>query len=146
MTQWICVGISTIMIFGALWAILTGAYSARTKSDGTKTLEFDQSPVRYSLTLGVYITIALFVLFYGKPDLQGTIIAKIPQMKEVFMLQAMNHGHLMLFAGSVVFFAFFSIIARKIVVSLTTYSQGKPMDMDEKLVQAYERRKDKDRF
>ncbi|MCA9804034.1 MAG: hypothetical protein KC777_18825 [Cyanobacteria bacterium HKST-UBA02] len=146
MTEWICIGISTVMLFGALWAILTGAYSARTKSDGTSTFEFNRSPATYSLTIGIYITIALFVLFYGKPELQGQIVAKIPELKQVFMLQATQHGHLKLFAASSLFFAVFSFIARKLVVYSQEYSQGKPMDMDERLLRAYENRKDKDNF
>jgi hypothetical protein len=139
--------LSCLILFGAFYAVLTGGHAGHTKDGRTATWGFETSPVRYSLTIGSYFAVGLTLLYFGNRDLLFKGISYLPFVKlYIISLLAMKTvGGPILFAVLVAFFGMFAFIMRRFVVTGATYAKGQDMDMDKRVVTAWEKKQEKKR-
>jgi len=145
----ILTAVAGLILFGAFYAVFTGGHAGRTKDGRTATWDFETSPVRYSLTIGMYFAVGLTLLYFANDDLLLKGVSYIPVIKpylvKLLTMKPVYVGGGILFASSCAVFAMFAYIMRKFVVTGTTYGKGLDMDMDQRVVKHWEKKREKER-
>lgn len=142
--------VAGLILFGSFYAVFTGGHASRTKDGRVSTFDFDSSPVRYSLTIGMYFAVGMTLLYFANDALLLKGASMLPEFIKPYLVKLLTMkpaymGGGALFAICITVFGMFAFLMRKFVVTGATYGKGLDMDMDKRTVNAWEKKQEKER-